>query len=151
MLFFNWNTYSQTKKFSLEVNYPFIVQQNQLEKNTGIIDGSFKYQFKELNSIKLGVSYTYTYAKGENDLQYRYFKQDYHFHHLGGFVTYNIKTIEKLHLFTGAGYTFLTARSEVLYYGAADPGILKDQKTESASGFNLVLGASYDITESFYT
>lgn len=150
LLILNLTTYSQDKKFSIDINYPLAINNSITEVN-GIVDGSFKYRFKELDAMTIGAVYTYDLATERIDSYLSSLKHTYHFNHLGGLIEFKIKTVEKLHPFAQAGYTLLTTKSKLRISDSSDPDISEDQtKVENSSGFNLGAGTSYDISERFY-
>lgn len=61
LLLLSFSAISQDKKFSIDVNYPLSLDSNEFQKVNGIIDGSFKYRFKESTSMTIGASYTFDF------------------------------------------------------------------------------------------
>ncbi|PID68008.1 MAG: hypothetical protein CR968_03805 [Flavobacteriia bacterium] len=135
--------FSQNKKFSVEVNYPLAF--SEFVKFTGIVDAGLKYQFTTNESINYGASFTFDYLKADRD---RDFVRDYLFFHVNGFSETIIPSLNKIHVFFGAGFTYVTHDSISFFHTDDYTDVIKDK--ENDSGFNLKFGAQYDLSSRFF-
>ncbi len=146
-LIFSATTFSQSKKFSVEVNYPFGFS-NGIQRFTGIADANVKFRFLQTELLNYGVGYTFTYARSNFKGYYDDLNRNYFFHHLDGLVELNIASVPKLHPYLALGFTYAAIDYEY-YYTYEYFGTIKKAK-ESDPGFNFKLGAQYDLSSSFF-
>ncbi|MES2813052.1 MAG: outer membrane beta-barrel protein [Bacteroidota bacterium] len=148
LFFLSLSTVSQVKKFSVDLNYPLALKSGYGDESRGIIDGSFKYRFKELNSMTIGASYTFDLIKRESTFAETELGMNYNFHHVNLFSEFKLSSEDKLHPFIGLGYSILFSENEYIYSNMEEVEI--KVKKENNSGINVNFGFSYDVTKSFY-
>lgn len=149
LFFLSLSAVSQVKKFSVDLNYPLALKSGFDDGSKGIIDGSFKYRFKELNSMSIGASYTFDLIKTESTFVGRKLGMNSNFHHVDLFSEFKLSSEDKLRPFFGLGYSILFSENEYINLNPMNQIEVKAEK-ENNSGINMNLGFSYDLTKTFY-
>ncbi|TCL63378.1 outer membrane protein with beta-barrel domain [Mariniflexile fucanivorans] len=147
LFFISLTTFSQNKRFSLEVNYP-LAMSNGFENLSGIIDASINYRFAKSELFNYGASVTFDYLKGDLRFSNQDLNRNFFFYHVDGFTEMTIPSAEKLHPFAGAGFTYLDYDYQYLS-GTNEFPTIKTRK-EKDLGFNIKLGVQYDFTNSLF-
>ncbi|GAA4279829.1 outer membrane protein [Gaetbulibacter aestuarii] len=141
------NTFSQERKFSLELNYPIVEDQNFLGENyNGIIDLGFKYRFANFGIINLGGGVNASILDNVNNYNYQGYKVFAYSIQPKLFAEINAPTLKKLHPVVGLGFTLL--RFDVS--GVSNSGFDLSNASETLSGFDINLGLSYDLTNRIF-
>jgi outer membrane protein W len=145
---FTINSFSQNSKFSIEANYPILIDNNFIGEDAyGIIDVGLKYRFIELNPVKIGISINGGVLV-DNSNQNKS-PQDYlittYIIQPKMFAEFDIESIEKLHPFLGIGYTFLNFQ-----LSGSNKGIDVSGESDNLSGFGLNFGIIYDLTNKMF-
>lgn len=147
----SFGVFSQTKKFSFEINYPISLSSGY-EKSTGIADGSLKFRFLERELFNVGADYTFTYVQNKVPSFYDEMKRNFFFHHVDLFATLNIASAPKLHPYASLGFTYSVYEYHYYYVqDDFDPNFTRiENKKEKDPGYNLKIGLQYDLSQSFF-
>ena len=151
LLLFSAVVFSQEKKISLELNYPYPADNNFIGNNyKGIIDVGAKYRFYALEPINIGIAVNgsilnYKPEKGQTQLGVTDFKITNYVIQPKVFVELNLDKTPNFHPFVGLGYTFMIFQADGFNQGFDISG-----NTQNQSGFNLNVGLTFDITETFF-
>lgn len=143
--------FSQEKKISLELNYPYPADNNFIGNNyKGIIDVGAKYRVYALESINIGLAVNgsilnYNTDKGQTQVGVTDFTITNYVIQPKAFVELNIDKTSNFHPFVGLGYTFMIFKADGFNQGFDISG-----NTQNQSGFNLNFGLAFDITERFF-
>lgn len=129
LLIFTINSFSQDSKYSIEANFPILVDNNFIGENyIGIIDLGFKARLIKFNNINYGISLNGGFYK------YKYIIIKSHFKNMGTIQPKfyaELSNSTKFRPSLGIGYSFLIYR-----------------KSENVdNGLNFSLGLSYDINK----
>ncbi|MFD0991480.1 outer membrane protein [Mariniflexile jejuense] len=147
LFFISLTTFSQNKKFSVEVNYP-LGMSNGFENLSGIIDASINYRFATSELFSYGASVTFDYLKGDINFSNQDLNRNFFFYHFDGFAEMTIPSAEKLHPFAGAGLTLLNYDYQYLSGTNEFPTI--ETRKEKDLGFNIKLGIQYDLNNNLF-
>jgi outer membrane protein W len=139
--------HAQTSSWSLEINYPILVDQNFVGANfNGLVEVGTKYQFWETVSFKTGVSLHTGLFKDKEDIQGANIDFD--------LLVWTIQpriygelflpSFTKFHPMVGVGYsavTFFTNGNVMTFF---------PQGNETRYGFNVTAGFSLDVSKQWY-
>lgn len=130
------SSYAQEKRLSIEMSYPFTIDNNFIGANyNGLIDVGMKYRFSLKDFVRFGASFNsgiYTNSKNESNnpsdivvfaLQPRLFAE---LNPTGALVPY-----------VGFGYSFLIFN-------------ISDMDSINEMGLNLSLGVAYELSKSWF-
>ncbi|MDX1830440.1 MAG: outer membrane beta-barrel protein [Lutibacter sp.] len=144
-------TFSQNSKLSIELNYPFLIDNNFIGENySGIIDFGIGYNFLQQETLNINIIISGAVMK-TNKSSMRIHSTESNVSILKPKIAaeLNIKKLNKIHPFVGLGYTFLFFKtSEKNYYNPED--LESSSLTQNESGFSLNFGMTYDITDRLF-
>ena len=144
LLIFTIKSFSQDSKFSIEANYPFIIDDNFLGKDSyGIVDLGVKYRFAKFNPIQIGISFNGGVLidnSNQNNSPQDFLITTYIIQPKI-FAELNLGSVEKLHPFLGLGYTFMNFQ-----LSGSNNGMDVSDESDNMSGLGLNLGLAYDIS-----
>lgn len=126
------NTFSQDKKYSIELNFPILIGTNFIDENyTGIIDLGFKYRLVKYSFLDSGFSLNGgLYNFNKNDNLNEPFKELYT---IQPRIYAEINKWGKFRSSIGIGYS-----------------LLKYRTTQFDNGLNVSVGISYNITNDLF-
>ncbi len=146
----SFNSFSQDRKFSVELNYPLAVGDNFIAENYhGVIETGFRFYAHTVSPVKMGVSVNGAYLKDSEGDPYNPLYVDLYTIQPRIFGELHIESLSRFHTSVGLGYSFFIF--DVLpndHFGNGGPeskGSIETQK-----GFNLNLGLSYDLSKRIY-
>lgn len=137
--------FSQDKKFSLELNYPMIIDDNFVRKNYNrLVDFGVDYRIKNLNSVNVGCSLNIGALKNnlESNNEFQDFKITLYTIQPRVFTELDLKSVKRFHPAVGLGYTFLIFRN--------NNGFNISDTNNNLSGFNLNFSFVYDILDKVF-
>lgn len=139
LLFVGIKSFAQDSKISLELSYPFPIDNNFIGQSfDGIIDLGAHYRFTELKPFKVGASVNGSVLIndiGSGLKTTSYIIQPRLFGEL------NIASLNKIHPSLGIGYSIMILD----FSGSSASNIQSSNDTET--GINLNTGIAYDITK----
>ena len=149
-LLFTINLFSQDSKFSIEANFPILIDNNHYGENyNGIIDLGLKYRISNFGFMDLGfalnTSLFNTNYKISSDITTFEIKENILFIRPKVFSEIIIKSNEKIHPTIGLGYTFIESK-----VSANSSDFPNESESYSDNGLNLYLGIAYDITNKIF-
>lgn len=138
-------SFSQDSKFSIELNYPILIDDNFIGENyNGIIDVGIGYDITNLNSINLGISVNggvlVNNSNQNNGLQD--FKITSYVVQPRVFGELNLESLDKFHPSVGLGYTVMAFSAS-----GTNNGFDVSDQSDTQSGFNFNFGIAYDIND----
>lgn len=113
--------FSQTKNFSLEINYPLEFSNGNSSDLTGIINSKVKYRFLNRESFNIGASYSIDLLTGELIFQNQ--SESFTSHHFNLFGEIPLNSIKGLMPFLGVGYSTQSYFKTTNIYSDAGPVI----------------------------
>ncbi len=147
----SFSVFSQTKKFSFEINYPINLSSGY-QKSNGIADGSLKFRFLNTELFNFGSEYTFTYIQNKTPGYYDEVKRNFFFHHIDLLAELNIASAPKFHPYVSLGFTY-SVYEYYSYYVDDDfnPNFTRVGKDkEKDAGYNFKIGLQYDLSSSFF-
>lgn len=148
LLIITIKSYSQSSKFSLELNYPIPIDNNFVGENySGIIDFGADYRIANLNPINIGVSFNGGILVNNSNQNngFQDFKVTSYVIQPRIFGELDLESIEKIHPTVGLGYTIM-----VFEASGKNNGFDVSDESDTQSGFNFNFGLAYDITEKLF-
>jgi len=144
------NLLSQNSKFSIEVNFPVLIDNNHYGENyNGIIDLGLKYRISNFGFMDVGfalnTSLFDTNYKISSEITTFDVKESVFFIRPKVFSEINFKSNEKIHPSIGLGYTFIESK-----VSAKSSDLPNESKSYSDKGLNLYVGIAYDISNKIF-
>lgn len=150
LLIFSIKSFSQSSKFSLELNYPIPIEKNFVGENyNGIIDFGLKYRFLNLDFLNIGASLNVGVLKKSKDDRIQFIDVTAFTIQPRIFAELDSESLTKFHPSVGLGYTLMSFNvSGIDALNPDDPSLSSSNQTER--GINLSLGVAYDITNKLF-
>lgn len=155
ILLISTNLLSQNSKFSIEVNFPILIDNNHYGENyNGIIDLGLEYRISNFGFMNLGfmnlgfalnTSLFNTSYTINPDITTIDVKENIYFIRPKVFSEFIFKSNEKIHPKIGIGYTFMESKVSV-----KSSDFPNESESYSDNGLNLNLGIAYDITNKIF-
>lgn len=145
---FTMVSFSQDSKFSLELNYPTMVDNNFVRKNYNrLVDFGADYRIKNFNPINVGFSLNVGLMKNnsEPNNEFEDFKIALYTIQPRVFAELDLESVKRFHPTVGLGYTFMIFNALISNNEFDMPGA-----NDTLSGFNLNFGLVYDILDKFF-
>jgi hypothetical protein len=147
ILIFTSKSFSQTSNFTIEANYPMLIDNNFYGREyNGILDLGAKYRAVEFKNLKLGAAINtgllIDNSNSNQDLSD--FRVASYLLQPKIFTELNIPTLSKLHPFVGLGYSFLISDVSGTISG------LDVSDTSTRNGINVNFGIYYDLNNNIF-
>lgn len=147
VLCFNLVSHSQINRWSVEANYPMIIDNNFVGQNfNGIIDLGVDYYFHEALKYRLSASFHNGLLKDRTEI----IDLNTDFNYLLWFVQPRIKIdlifgkMPNIHPYIGVGYCWMMA------FTNGNTSTFFPQGSTNRSGFNAIVGLTFDINDKLY-
>jgi len=145
VFFLTVHAFAQKSNLSANLSYPITVGDNFVNQYTGIVDFGIQYRFVKAGPIYIGASANVSY------LRLTYTEDDFDPEAIANaifisprvFGELDLESLTRLKPMLGIGYTHA---SFTYKNGIQD----LDISDENYNGFNINLGATYDITNRFF-
>ncbi len=140
-------SYSQNSKFSIDFNYPILMDNYFIGENyNGIIDIGLDYTFESANTMNLGLSFnTSILQNNANKNIGNQFKVTSYVFQPKLMLVGNSVLLGGFSPSVGIGYSFF------LFDITGSSNGFSDAAGDTQSGFNLNLGLAYDLSDKFFT
>ncbi|MFX0555945.1 outer membrane beta-barrel protein [Maribacter sp. CXY002] len=137
---------AQDRNWSVELNYPFSVDNGYFSNNDGAFDIGIKYRFLNTSLVHIGLDLNggLVYDKAGRNNEDTYKSKTYIFQPKV-FAEFDLPMVTKLHPMIGLGYTIVSNDIS----GTISGTDLSD-RSGADGGFNFDVGLSYDISKKFF-
>ncbi len=139
--------FAQQNLWSLEANYPILIDQNFVGRNfNGIVDIGLKYTLHEDLNYRFGVSLHNSLFKDKTDIQDVITDFNVLLWMVQPRVTLDLvfDSLPNIHPFFGMGYSFLTS------FTNGNVATFFPEGGDTRSGYNANLGVSLDVSDQWY-
>ena len=148
LLIFTSTSFSQTSNFTIEANYPMLIDNNFYGREfNGILDLGAKYRAVEFKNLRLGAAINTGLLINNSNVNQDFsdFRITSYLLQPKLFTEINIPTLSTLHPFVGVGYSFLI--SDV---SGTNSGLDVSNASDTKNGINVNLGIYYDLTDNIF-
>jgi len=136
---------AQDQKWSIEANYPVMLNDNNINNSSAAIDIGLKYRLVNIPLVNLGIGINSGFIFDKSNDSSLDYKNNTYIIQPQVFGEFKLPFAPKLHPLVGMGYS-IVSQNVSGDFGSGD----FTYSSGADGGFNINLGATYDITKSFF-